>query len=35
VTNSGGSVWFIGALVLTVYLMFAAALYLLPPPAAS
>ena len=35
VTNSGRSAWFIGALVLTVYLMFAAALYLLPPPAAS
>jgi hypothetical protein len=24
--------WFLGVLVLTVYLMFAAALYLLPPP---
>jgi len=35
VTNSGRSAWFIGTLVLTVYLMFAAALYLLPPPAAS
>ena len=34
VTNSGRSVWFAGVLVLTVYLMFAAALYLLPPPSA-
>jgi Ca2+:H+ antiporter len=32
VTNSGRSAWFIGVLVLSVYLMFAAALYLLPPP---
>jgi Ca2+:H+ antiporter len=32
VTNSGRSMWFLGVLVLTVYLMFAAALYLLPPP---
>src|SRR5947209_11362783 len=31
VTNSGRSAWFIGVLVLVVYLMFAAALYLLPP----
>ncbi len=32
VTSSGRSAWFVGALALTVYLMFAAALYLLPPP---
>jgi Ca2+:H+ antiporter len=32
VTNSGRSMWFLGVLVLSVYLMFAAALYLLPPP---
>ena len=31
VTNSGRSAWFLGVLVLAVYLMFAAALYLLPP----
>jgi Ca2+:H+ antiporter len=31
VTNSGRSAWFMGVLVLMVYLMFAAALYLLPP----
>jgi Ca2+:H+ antiporter len=31
VTNSGRSTWFVGVLVLMVYLMFAAALYLLPP----
>ncbi|MGZ4984814.1 MAG: calcium/proton exchanger [Chthoniobacterales bacterium] len=31
VTNSGRSAWFVGVLVLTVYLMFATALYLLPP----
>ena len=31
VTNSGRSAWFVGVLVLMVYLMFAAALYLLPP----
>src|SRR5262245_6991533 len=31
VTNSGRSAWFIGALVLTVYLVFAMTLYLLPP----
>jgi Ca2+:H+ antiporter len=31
VTNSGRSAWFIGVLVLMVYLIFAMALYLLPP----
>jgi Ca2+:H+ antiporter len=31
VTISGRSAWFVGVLVLIVYLMFAAALYLLPP----
>ena len=31
VTNSGRSTWFVGVLVLIVYLMFATALYLLPP----
>jgi Ca2+:H+ antiporter len=31
VTNSGRSAWFVGALVLTVYLIFAMTLYLLPP----
>ena len=31
VTNSGRSAWFLGVLVLAVYLMFATALYLLPP----
>jgi Ca2+:H+ antiporter len=31
VTSSGRSAWFTGVLVLMVYLMFAAALYLLPP----
>src|SRR5689334_7568304 len=31
VTNSGRSAWFLGVLVMMVYLMFAAALYLLPP----
>ncbi|PYL17961.1 MAG: calcium/proton exchanger [Verrucomicrobia bacterium] len=31
VTNSGRSAWFVGVLVLMVYLLFAAALYLLPP----
>ena len=33
VTNSGRSAWFVGALVLTVYLIFALTLYLLPPGA--
>ena len=32
VTNSGRSAWFIGALVINVYLIFAMTLYLLPPP---
>jgi Ca2+:H+ antiporter len=32
VTNSGQSAWFVGALVLLVYLIFAMTLYLLPPP---
>ena len=31
VTNSGRSAWFMGTLVLTVYLIFAMTLYLLPP----
>jgi Ca2+:H+ antiporter len=31
VTNNGRSAWFVGALVLMVYVMFAMALYLLPP----
>ena len=31
VTTSGRSTWFVGVLVLMVYLMFAATLYLLPP----
>ena len=30
VTNSGRSAWFVGALVLMVYLIFALTLYLLP-----
>jgi Ca2+:H+ antiporter len=33
VTNSGRSAWFVGVLVLMVYLIFALALYLLPPKA--
>jgi Ca2+:H+ antiporter len=33
VTNTGRSAWFVGALVITVYLTFALALYLLPPRA--
>ena len=33
VTNSGRSAWFLGLLVVVIYLMFAAALYLLPPGA--
>jgi Ca2+:H+ antiporter len=32
VTNSGRSAWFVGVLVLVVYLIFALTLYLLPPP---
>ena len=31
VTTSGKSAWFIGVLVLTVYVIFAMTLYLLPP----
>jgi len=31
VTSAGRSTWFIGVLTLMVYLMFATALYLLPP----
>ena len=34
VTNSGRSAWFVGVLVLMVYLIFAMTLYLLPPRAA-
>jgi Ca2+:H+ antiporter len=33
VTNSGRSAWFVGVLVLMVYLIFAMTLYLLPPQA--
>ena len=33
VTNSGKSAWFVGVLVLMVYLIFAMTLYLLPPRA--
>src|SRR4051812_6108901 len=35
VTNNGRSAWFIGALVLMVYVIFAMTLYLLPPSAAA
>jgi Ca2+:H+ antiporter len=31
VTNTGRSAWFVGVLVLMVYLIFAMTLYLLPP----
>ena len=31
VTNSGRSAWFVGVLLLNVYLIFAMTLYLLPP----
>ena len=31
VSNGGRSAWFIGVLVIGVYLMFAITLYLLPP----
>jgi Ca2+:H+ antiporter len=31
VTSTGWSAWFIGALVAAVYLIFAMALYVLPP----
>jgi Ca2+:H+ antiporter len=33
-TNSGRSAWFVGVLILIVYLIFATTLYLLPPRAA-
>lgn len=33
VTNSGRSAWFVGVLLLLVYLVFALTLYLLPPRA--
>jgi Ca2+:H+ antiporter len=32
VTGSGRSAWFVGVLVLMVYVIFALTLYLLPPP---
>lgn len=35
VTVSGRSIWFTGILMLTVYLIFAMTLYLLPPPVAT
>ena len=35
ITNTGRSAWFVGALVIVVYLVFALTLYLLPPEAAS
>jgi Ca2+:H+ antiporter len=35
VTNSGRSAWFVGVLVLMVYLVFAMTLYLLPPKSGS
>jgi Ca2+:H+ antiporter len=34
VTTSGRSAWFVGVLALVVYLIFATALYLLPPSSA-
>jgi Ca2+:H+ antiporter len=34
VTNSGRSAWFVGVLVLMVYMIFAMTLFLLPPPGA-
>jgi Ca2+:H+ antiporter len=33
ITNGGRSAWFVGVLMLMVYLVFAMTLYLLPPPA--
>ena len=33
VTNNGRSAWFVGVLVLMVYVIFAMTLYLLPPAA--
>ena len=35
VTNGGRSAWFLGVLVLTVYVIFAMTLYMLPPRGAS
>jgi Ca2+:H+ antiporter len=35
VTNNGRSSWFVGVLVLMVYLIFAMTLYLLPPKSSS
>jgi len=35
VTTSGRSTWFVGALAIMVYLIFATALYLLPPTGSS
>ena len=32
VTNTGRSAWFVGVLVVAVYLIFGLTLYLLPPP---
>jgi Ca2+:H+ antiporter len=32
VTNSGRSAWFVGMLLINVYLIFAVALYVLPAP---
>jgi Ca2+:H+ antiporter len=34
VTNGGRSAWFVGVLVLMVYVVFAMTLYLLPPTGA-
>ena len=31
VSNTGRSAWFVGVLIMTVYLVFATTLYLLPP----
>ena len=31
VTNGGRSAWFLGALIVTVYIIFGMTLYLLPP----
>jgi Ca2+:H+ antiporter len=33
ITVNGRSAWFVGVLLLMVYLVFAMTLYLLPPPA--
>jgi Ca2+:H+ antiporter len=35
VTSTGRSAWFLGALTLTVYIIFAITLYLLPPATAA